>query len=270
MIRLAIAGATGRTGRRVVQQAAGDERFELIAALSIPDDPLCGGRARVDGTEVPVTSTLCDRCDVLIDFTLPTGTMHWLDHCLEHATPMVCGVTGHTDEQSARIRQAGETIPILHASNFSIGINLLAGLVGKVAAELGTAYDVEIVETHHKRKVDSPSGTALTLVDAILAKTERSREDNVIWGRQGKTGQRPAGQIGVHAVRMGDIVGRHEIHFSGSGETITLRHEAHSRDAFAAGALRGAAWIVGKPASIYTMRDVIAEQNIGADRRGLA
>ncbi len=269
MIRLAIAGATGRTGRCAVEQAVRDKRFALNADLSIPDDPLCGECVRVDGTEIPVTSTVSDPCDVLIDFTLPAGTMHWLDHCLKHATPMVSGVTGHSDEQSARIRKAGEKIPILQASNFSIGINLLLGLVGKVAAELGTTYDIEIIETHHKQKVDSPSGTALTLVDAVLAQTGRSREDDVVWGRRGETGPRPTGQIGVHAVRMGDVVGRHEVHFSGPGETITLRHEAHSRDAFAAGALRGAAWIVGKPAGIYTMREVIGEQSDSTDRRGL-
>ena len=246
MIRLAVAGASGRTGSRVVELAAKDERFEVVAALTGPGCSEIGKLVRAGGCDVRVSDRLDAACDVLIDFTLPAGTMAWLEVCRERRMAMVIGATGHTDEQLATIREAGKQIPIVQASNFSVGIQALMGLVGKLAVELGEAYDIEIVETHHKNKIDAPSGTALSLADEIARATGRTRGD-VVFGREGKTGERPRRQIGVHAVRMGDVVGEHEIHFSGPGETITLRHQAHSRDAFAAGALRAASWLHGKP-----------------------
>lgn len=243
MIRLAVAGAVGRTGSRVVELAAQDERFEVVAALTGSGCPELGNLVKAGACDVPVSDRLDVACDVLIDFSLPAGTMAWLEVCREHDIAMVIGATGHSEQQLAAIRDAGKQIRIVQASNFSVGIQALKGLVGKLAVELGDAYNIEIVETHHKSKIDAPSGTALTLADEILGATGRTRGD-VVFGREGMTGERPAGQIGVHAVRMGDVVGEHEIHFSGPGETITLRHRAHSRDAFAAGALRAAAQVL--------------------------
>jgi 4-hydroxy-tetrahydrodipicolinate reductase len=195
--------------------------------------------------------------DVLIDFTLPEGTMAWLDRCIDHRLPMVIGVTGYEEEQLERIRTAAKSIPIVMASNFSIGINLLVELIGRAAAALGPDYDVEIIEAHHCHKVDAPSGTALSLVQAVQSvKEAQGPLGNVVFGRHGRVGARSKGEIGVHAVRMGELVGWHEVHFSGPGETLTLRHAAHSRDAFAAGALRAAAWVLGKAPGLYGMRDV--------------
>lgn len=245
MIRLAVAGAVGRTGSRVIELAAKDERFEVVAALTGSGCSEIGNRVSASGCDVRISDRLGAACDVLIDFSLPEGTMAWLEVCKERSIAMVIGATGHSVDQLAAIHDAGKQIPIVQASNFSVGIKALMGLVGKLAVELGDAYDIEIVETHHRNKIDAPSGTALSLVDEIFGATGRKRSD-VVFGREGKTGERPKGQIAIHAVRMGDIVGEHEIHFSGPGETITLRHRAHSRDAFATGALRAAAQVVAK------------------------
>lgn len=242
MIRLAVAGAMGRMGRCVVELASSDARFEVVAKLE-----------RGDRVELP-------KCDVLVDFTDAGGTGEWLEFCRERRVAMVIGATGHDEALERRIVEAATVIPIVKAANFSVGVNTLLKWVGQLAAELGSGYDIEIVETHHRNKVDAPSGTALALADA-LRKPSRDREEAgsglVVGRRQGETGVRPVGEIGIHAVRMGEVVGRHEIHFSGPGETITIKHVAESRTMFAVGALRAAEWVVGKPAKLYGMRDVV-------------
>ena len=258
MIQLAIAGAAGRTGRKVLDLACRDDRFAIAVALTASDCPTCGSTLRVGDQDIPMVDTLDASADVLIDFTVAAGTMAWLEVCASRKIPMVIGATGHDDQQLARIREAAGVIPMVKATNFSVGINVILNLVGWLARELGEEYDLEIVEAHHRHKADAPSGTALTLLDELLAATGRTRDEHAIFGRHGRTGERPAGQIGVHALRLGEIVGRHEVHFSGPGETITLRHTAHSRDTFAVGALRAAAWIVGREPGFYTMRDVMA------------
>jgi len=255
MLRLAVVGATGRVGRVTLEAALLDERFEVVAALSTVDDPLCGQALRIGSQDVAITADLIVACDVLIDFSNANGTMSWLKMCLDGGIAMVVGATGHNDSQLSKLREAAQKIPILVAPNCSAGVAALLGLVSKLAGVLGDDYDIEIVETHHHHKEDAPSGTALALRDALLNAGEGTCD--VVYGREGKVGARPRGQVGIHAVRMGDIVGRHEIHFSGCGETITLRHEAHSRHAFAIGALRGAAWIAGKSPGWYSMADVL-------------
>jgi 4-hydroxy-tetrahydrodipicolinate reductase len=264
MIRVAVAGAGGRTGRCVVGQALRDDRFEVVAALTAASDPRRGSTLSVDNTQVELEAELRVKTDVLIDFTMPEGTIAWLERCVDLRLPMVIGVTGYEQAQRDRIQTAARTIPIVMASNFSVGINLLLELVGRVAQALGPDYDVEIVEAHHRHKLDAPSGTALSLVEAVQsAKKAQGRTGNVVFGRHGRVGARSPGEIGVHAVRMGELVGWHEVHFSGPGETLTLRHAAYSRDAFAAGALRAAAWVLGKPPGLYGMRDV------GSDARSI-
>jgi 4-hydroxy-tetrahydrodipicolinate reductase len=237
--------------------AGEDERFELVAALTKPGCPTVGSVLHAGDRSVVVTETLDTECDVLVDFAVASGTMAWLEVCREHGIPLVTGATGHDEEQLARMREVARSIPILKASNFSLGIQAILRLVGPLAKELGDAYDAEIVESHHRRKVDAPSGTALTLVQEIVKTTGRSKDKDVVFGRHGHTGEKPPRQIGVHAVRMGDGIGWHEVHFAGPGETITIRHNAHSRETFAAGALKAAAWIIGKPPGFYTMHDVL-------------
>ncbi len=310
MIRLAVAGAAGRMGQCVLRLASQDDRFEIAAALiespSATVGPLTasteagpesrraereepgplppGSTMPVGDVDVTVVDKLAVDCGVLIDFTVASGTMAWLGVCKERGLPMVTGATGHTRQQLARIEEAAQVIPIVKAANFSVGIQALLDIVGKLTTDLGGPYDVEIIETHHRHKVDAPSGTALALVDEITAAratgaprrvfdppsadprglssaqppTGPAPGEHAIFGRHGQVGKRPPGQIGVHAVRMGELVGQHEIHFSGPGETITIRHTAHSRDTFAAGALRAAAWLVGKSPGLYSMGDVMA------------
>ncbi len=256
-IRLAIAGAMGRIGRVTLEAAVTDKRFELVAALTCEDDPLRGHRVRMGAHDVAIVAHMGKPCDVLIDFSNADGTMSWLDVCRHHGIAMVVGTTGHDDAQLNLLRVAAKDIPIVKAPNCSTGVAALLSLVGKLAETLGEDYDVEIVETHHRNKEDAPSGTALALQDVLTRMSENKSTHDVVFGRTGKTGVRPRGQVGIHAVRMGDIVGRHEVHFSGCGETITLRHEAHSRQTFAAGALRAAAWIAGKSPGWFTMADVL-------------
>jgi 4-hydroxy-tetrahydrodipicolinate reductase len=244
-------------GRSVLELAGCDDRFEVVAALTKPGCSLSGTDLRLGDRRVQVTETLEAACDVLIDFTVAEGTMTCLAMCTKRGIPMVIGATGHDDRQLSRIREAAGTIPILRASNFSIGVQVMLDTVGRLAKKLGEGYDVEIVEAHHRHKVDAPSGTALTLTQEIAEARGLSPDKDVVYGRHGQTGERPVGEIGVHAVRMGDIISQHEVHFSGPGETLTLRHTAHSRDTFAAGALRAAAWIVDKRPAFYTIHDVM-------------
>jgi len=262
MVRLAVTGAAGRMGSRIIALARADERFEVVCALEQAGHPAigqdAGELAGLGPTGLAIQDRPASEFDVLIDFTLPAGTMHWLKHCLVHKRPIVIGTTGHSVGQLADIDKAAATIPVLKASNMSVGVNLMFQLVGQMAAALGDDYDVEIVESHHRFKVDAPSGTALTLRDAIVSATGRDAERDVIYGRHGKTGQRPPRQIGMHALRVGDTVGEHEVHFAALGETLTIKHSAHTRDTFVKGALRAAEWLVEQPGGRYDMHDVLA------------
>jgi 4-hydroxy-tetrahydrodipicolinate reductase len=242
-------------GHCVLELAACDDRFDVVAAITKSGCPMVGKRLSVGSKDLLITTTLEDECDVLIDFSIAEATSQWLEICKGRAVPMVIGSTGHTDAQLTEIKLAASECPILKASNFSVGIQAVLGLLGRVKAELGDAYDVEIVESHHRHKVDAPSGTALAMLDELGVGATVPIE--VVFGRAGNVGPRPAGQIGVHSVRLGEVVGQHEIHFSGPGETVTIRHTAHSREAFAAGALRAAQWIVGRPAGLFSMADVL-------------
>ncbi len=248
-------------GTRLVALAHADDRFDIVAALEAADSPSIGADAgelaRIGRIHLPVQDRTETEFDVLIDFTTAAATLHWLDFCLVARRPIIIGTTGHTPEQLAAVRKAAKTIPVLKASNMSLGINLLLRLVGQVAKVLGDDYDVEIVETHHRFKADAPSGTAVSLLDAIVEATGRNRQDDVVYGREGMPGPRPRRQIGVHAVRVGDTVGEHEIHFGNLGETIVLKHSAHTRDTFVQGALRAAAWIADRKPGLYSMQDVL-------------
>lgn len=256
MIRLAIAGVRGRMGRAIVELLDGDARFELVAGLVSAVDR---GPTSIDlaGRRVALSSRLGDApCDVLIDVSLAPATMAWLEVGLSRRIPLVIGTTGHSTEARDRIEAVARTIPIVLASNFSVGIQAILRRVGDLAKDLGAGFDIEIVETHHRKKIDAPSGTAIAILDALLEAEPNTRR-TVIHGREGAVGERRVGEIGIHAVRMGDIVGTHEIHFSGPGETLTIRHQAQSRATFAAGALRAAAWIVGRKPGLYSMLDVL-------------
>jgi len=248
-------------GGRILALAWPDSQFEIAATLEKTGHPAtgedAGEKAGLGRIGLPIQDRTETEFDVLIDFTTPEGTLHWLDYCLAFRRGIVIGTTGHTPAQVSRIEEAARSIPVLKAANMSLGINVLLKVVARMAAALGDEYDIEIVEAHHRFKADAPSGTALALRDSIVEVTGRDAERDVVYGRQGQTGKRPPRQIGVHALRLGDVVGEHEIQFGSLGETVTIKHSAHTRDTFASGALRAAAWLTGKPAGRYHMGDVL-------------
>ncbi len=260
-IRLAITGAAGRMGQRLIALAAADPTLKVVAALET------GGHARLgqDGGAVagvgPLGVTIADRldgeADVLIDFTLPDSTARWLGVCEQVGLAMVIGTTGLDESAERAIEMASETLPIVRTANMSVGVNVLLRMVGELARALGEDYDIEIAETHHRFKKDAPSGTALALARAIAEATGRDLAADVIHGRHGQVGQRPRRQIGMHAIRLGDTVGEHEVSFGALGETVKLSHFAHTRDTFAAGALRAARWLAGREPGLYSMQDVL-------------
>jgi len=260
MIKIAITGAAGRMGRRIAALAIESEQFDIVSAMEVPgSDALgrdIGELAGVGAFGVKVTEALDEAPEVLIDFSLPEGTMHWLEACMGCGAAMVIGTTGLTESQAAAVADAAGTIPIVHAANMSVGVNVLLKVAGEVAKALGADYDIEISETHHRFKKDAPSGTAIALARSICAATGKSYGDAAVLGRGGHCPRKP-GEIGMHALRVGDTIGEHSVHFGNLGETITLGHSAHTRDTFVRGALRAAAWIAGKKPSLYDMQDVL-------------
>jgi 4-hydroxy-tetrahydrodipicolinate reductase len=265
MIQLAIHGVTGRMGRRLVALVGQHPELELVAALDHAGCDLLGQDAgRIAGeaqANVVITSTLDARPDVMIDFSIQPAVLNAVSLCKERGIALVIGTTGLTTEDEQAIDDAANSIAVLQAPNMSLGVNLLFALVGQVAKQLGDDYDIEIVEAHHRFKQDAPSGTAMGLVKSICDATGRDINKDVKHGRSGIDPRPPApgspGEIGVHALRLGDEVGRHTVCFATLGEEVQLTHKANTRDTFAAGALRAAQWLSGKPAGRYTMKDVL-------------
>jgi 4-hydroxy-tetrahydrodipicolinate reductase len=261
MIRVGINGACGRMGSRLVALVNEATDLELAAAVERQGCPEMGrdiGEVAGAGTlGLPLEADLTRDVDVLIDFSKPDATIKRLWCSLERKIPMVIGTTGLSDEQLAQIDKAAESIPILISPNMSVGVNLLFGLAGEVAKTLGEDFDIEIVELHHRFKKDAPSGTALKLAQNISRALGKNLDECAVYGRKGIVGERPRGEIALHSVRGGDIVGEHHIIFSTLGERVELVHRAHTRDAFARGALRAARFIVGKPAGKYDFSNVL-------------
>jgi 4-hydroxy-tetrahydrodipicolinate reductase len=258
---IGINGAAGRMGQRLVTLCQEDQELTLGAALEAPNNPLLGRDiGEVCGlgplgvllrSEVPHNQAL----DVLIDFSMPAGTMNILPLCTARGIPLVVATTGHTHEQKAEIEAAAHHTAILMAPNMSLSVNVLFDLVGRAARLLnGRGFDVEIVECHHRFKKDSPSGTALHFAHIVQ---EAMKQTELRHGREGLVGERPASEIGIHAIRAGDNVGEHTIIFSTLGETLELVHKGHSRDSYARGALAAAKYLAGKPAGRYRMSDVL-------------
>lgn len=258
MIRVAVIG-TGRMGRLVLGEVLDAGDLALVAACTAPSAPELGqdagelvGRGpcgvRVGTLDAPVEA------DVAIDFSHPTGLAAAVRRL--GATPLVSGTTGLDAEAVAALDAHAARAPVLHAANFSTGVTVLLDLVARAARALPD-YDVEIVESHHRHKRDAPSGTALALGHAAAAARGRSLDELAVHGRSGDTGERPAGQIGLHALRLGDVAGEHEVYLAGPGERVLLAHLATSRATFAQGALRAARWVLGRPPGRYRMQDVL-------------
>ncbi len=260
-IRLGIIGAAGRMGRRIAALACEDERFAVCCGLEKEGHPGLGvdlgeliGQGRLS---LPISSSWSEVPEVVINFSAPAGTVDSLGRSRKDKVPTVIGTTGLSIQQLDAVKGAAGEIPVLHAANMSMGMNLLFHLVGQVAAALGEDYDIEIDETHHRFKKDAPSGTALELARQICSVTGRDIGKCLTHGRSGPEALREAGTIGMHARRMGDVVGEHTVVFGTLGETVELSHRAHSRDIFARGALAAAAWLVGQKAGLYSMLDVL-------------
>jgi len=260
MVKIAITGVAGRMGRRIVALAIESERFDIVAATEARGHQAVGKDvgelAGVGRFGLEVTEALEQTPEALIDFTGPEGTLHWLEVCRSRKVPMVIGTTGLTASQQAEVADAAGAIPIVCAANMSVGVNVLLNIVGQVAKALGEDYDIEIAETHHRFKKDAPSGTALALAKSICAAVGKDPGEALVYGRGGQC-PRKKGEIGMHALRVGDTVGEHTVYFGNLGETITIAHSAHTRDTFARGALRAAAWLIGKKPGLYTMMDVL-------------
>lgn len=259
--KLVVIGAGGRMGRRIVALAAESKRFEIIGAIERPDHPDLGKDVGVlagaEKLNVPLSGSWPTGAQVAIDFSLPEVSEKTMAACAANGVSLVMGTTGLTPAQHEALKAAARKIPIVYGTNMSVGMNVLFALVGKAAAMLGEDYDIEIVEEHHRFKKDAPSGSALTLAQNICKATGRPYPDSLIHGRSGKEALRQKGEIGMHAVRAGDITGVHHVIYSTLGETITLNHTAHSRDTLVRGALRAAEWLQGKPAALYSMADVL-------------
>jgi len=267
MQKVVIIGAAGRMGKTLVRllQAQAVPELQLAGAVDLWDVAergqdiglLAGTRA----TGVLLTSdlaTVAPVCDVAIDFSSHQGAAGNATRLAGWRKPMVIGTTGLNDGEKKLIENAAQQVPVVLAPNMSLGVNLLLALVKEAATALnGKGYDIEIIERHHRLKKDSPSGTALGLGEAAAAGCGWDLATVAVHGREGLVGERPAEQIGFHAVRGGDFVGDHTVVFAADGECIELSHRATSRDTFALGALRAAAWLAGKPAGLYTMQDVL-------------
>jgi len=262
MIPIIISGAKGRMGAALISCALESGDFEIAGAVEAPGHPDIG--CTLSGHDRPgiiladhIQKDAIGKGAVLIEFTSPEATMINLEQAEKAAIPVVIGTTGLKPAQEACIREAARSIPVCYASNMSIGMNLLFQVVRRAAEILGADYDIEIFETHHRFKKDAPSGSARTLAEAAAAGLGVAPGEAVIHGRSGMVGDRPRGQIGVHALRAGDVVGEHTVMFGTLGERLELTHRCHNRSTFARGALRAAQFIYRREPGLVDMRDVL-------------
>lgn len=255
MLNIAIAGVKGKMGSRILSLAEADAVVGVAAVFEAASSAVVGSRIQFRGGQLSVggdVAVALAAADVLVDFTSPSASLEHLGKAVAAKKAVVLGTTGFDDDGIRAIKSAATVIAIVFSPNMSVGVNLLFKVVGEVARVLKD-YDAEIVELHHNQKKDAPSGTAAKLAEAITAASAK----NIIYGREGLTGARPKGELGVHAVRAGDIVGEHTVYFAGPGERVEITHRAHSRDCFASGAIAAAKWLQGRRPGLYTMRDVL-------------
>jgi 4-hydroxy-tetrahydrodipicolinate reductase len=254
-MKVAIAGAGGRMGQALIEAVLADRDLQLAAALDAAGSAALGRAA--GPVKVGADLGALAAADVLVDFTRPEGTLAHLEACLGRGKAMVIGTTGFSEAQKARIAQGAKRIPVVLSPNFAVGVNVVFRLAQTAAKALGDAYDVEIVEAHHRHKVDAPSGTALMLGELVAQALGRDLAQVATHGREGDTGERPAKAIGFHSIRGGDIVGEHTVIFAGAGERVEVSVRAQSRMTYAAGALRAAKWLQGRGPGLYDMFDVL-------------
>ena len=262
-MKIAVAGAGGRMGRMLIDAVLASDDLRLSGALDVVDSPGVGDDAAAflgRACGVAITSDLraaLDGADVLIDFTRPAGTLAHLAVCRELGVAAVIGTTGFDAAGKAAIAAAAEDIGIVFAPNMSVGVNVVLKLLDVAARALSTGYDIEVIEAHHRHKVDAPSGTALAMGEAVAQALGRDLKDCAVFARDGHTGARDPQAIGFATIRGGDIVGDHTVLFAGTGERIEISHKASNREGYAQGSLRAARFLEGKPAGLYGMDDVL-------------
>lgn len=266
MIKAIVTGAAGRMGSRIINVLSTSEGIRLAGAIERKGHPLagqdaCGPAGIPAGTILTLIgddlALAFKTGDVLIDFTFPEASLEHIKICAELGKPIVIGSTGFSKEQLDLVKQYVQKIPCVLSPNMSIGVNLCFKVLDEIARTIGEDYDMEIVEAHHRMKKDAPSGTAVKMAQVLAAAVKRNLDEVGVYSRKGMIGERTQKEIGIQTVRGGDIVGEHTVLFAGKGERIEITHRAHSRDTFAAGAVRAAKWVVGKKPGLYDMQDVL-------------
>lgn len=268
-LKIGIVGAGGRMGRQLIQAVQNAEGVVLGAAFERKGSSLIGADAGelagIGALGVRVGDELTgqkDNFDVLIDFTRPEGTLEHINFCVAHGKKMIIGTTGFDDEGKAAIQNASEKIAVVFASNYSVGVNLVFKLLEKAAKVMGDYCDIEVIEAHHRHKVDAPSGTALSMGEHIAKTLGRDLKTHGVFAREGITGERKRDEIGFSTIRASDVIGEHSVWFADIGERVEIAHKASSRMTFANGAVRAAKWVVGKNNGLFDMTDVLDLNNL--------
>jgi len=263
-LAVGIMGATGRMGRMLIEAVVDHPDCQLKAAIARTGSSLIGsdagevaGIGKKNMAIVDDLAAVINDIDVLIDFSLPDATEKTMQLCADHGVAMVIGTTGLNDEQEKILNDASRQIPIVYAGNYSTGVNLSLKLLEIATKAFGDTADVEVIEAHHKHKIDAPSGTAFMMAEAVANARGQHLKDVAVYGREGQTGARKQGSIGIHAVRGGEIIGDHTVMFIADGEMVEITHKARSRMTFAAGAVRAAVWLIAQKAGRYDMKDVL-------------
>lgn len=261
MLKIAVAGAAGRMGRSLINACSESDNCQLSAAIEQSGNSLIGSDAGdlvgLGTCGVKIVDNLSDDFDTLIDFTRPEATIKNLEFCVANNKSIVIGTTGFSDEQKQQITKASESISVVFAPNMSVGVNLCFKLLEIAASVLGDDVDIEIIEAHHRHKVDAPSGTAIRMGEIVAKALGRNLKECAVYGREGVGGERDRKTIGFETIRAGDIVGEHTVMFADIGERVEITHKASSRMTFANGAIRAATWLQDQSAGLYDMQDVL-------------
>ena len=263
-INVGVIGAGGRMGRMLIEAVQENPQTTLNAAIERQGSSLVGADAgevaaigRLDVQIVDDLKAVINDIDVLIDFSLPDATEQNMQICAANKVAMVIGTTGFNEQQEQVLTEASKQIAIVYAGNYSTGVNLSLKLLGMAAKAFGNDADVEVIEAHHKHKIDAPSGTAYMMAEAVAEARGQNLKDVAVYGREGQTGERKAGSIGIHAIRGGEIIGDHTVMFIADGEVVEITHRARARMTFAAGAVRAATWVIKQEVGQHNMQDVL-------------
>jgi|LDZT01.1.fsa_nt_gi 4-hydroxy-tetrahydrodipicolinate reductase len=264
MSNVIVCGGCGKMASLVARQVHNKPSLELVGIVESPEHPSIGEdwgiRTGIGKTSIKITAELdsiINKCDVIVDFTNPEATMEHLKICSQHKKALVIGTTGLSEGQIEEIKKTSKIIPIVFSPNMALGVNLLFELVKKVSGVLDNQYDVEIIETHHHFKKDAPSGTAKKIAELIARERNINLAENVVYGRSGNVGERKQGEIGIHAVRAGNISGEHTIIFNSAGESLELTHKAYSKEAFAEGTVKAIYFILNHESGLFSMKEVL-------------